>query len=473
MRNIIQQIVGNVIEKVLDSLEKDGLQSVGSSIERLQSIVNPAILEIVAATIEQMDRALAEASVQRRKDGITVKERNVPRELLTELGTLRYRRTYFESHGSRFYLTDQLIGVEPYERVSRELCAKLVQSAAEGSMAAAARSAGVQVSRQTVDNKVLALAEVATETTRSEHTPDVLHIFADEDHVPLQNGKNAIVPLVTVTEGIDVSQKRHKTINPIHFEGYGLNNESFFEGISSFLNERYDMGKVKTVYVHADGGQWINKAEDWFPHVTRVMDGYHLEKRFRQLVSLKGASPYMQAIRRAVRENNFDLFVSCCAKIRDRQDEQGLKRLTDFVNFLQNNWEEAVIRLKHEVCGSCTEPLVSHVLSARLSRNPLAWSEHGLRQMAMLRVYTKNGGIVTANDVRVSRSKAQLKRDADSRKAGFARYRAYADKQIGEFLSQKLDWSAFEPPFSGNGKVDAAHLLRKAYGALPNPLAVS
>ncbi|HOR13842.1 MAG TPA: UPF0236 family protein [Clostridia bacterium] len=49
----------------------------------------------------------------------------------------------------------------------------------------------------------------------------------------------------------------------------------------------------------------------------------------------------------------------------------------------------------------CAEAVQSR-LSARLSRNPLAWSEHGIHQMAMVRVYVKNGGVVCASDVRVS-----------------------------------------------------------------------
>ena len=473
MKNIIQQIVGNVVEEILDLLRKDGITSVGKSNQRIQTIVNPAILEIVASVIEQMDQSLVDAVKERRSDRITVKQRDVPRELLTELGVLRYKRTYYQCDTHRLYLTDQLIGVAPYERVSRELCAKLVQYAAEGSMAAASRRAGVQVSRQTVDNRVLALSEVAVAATPCKQTPEELHVFADEDHVSLQNGRNAMVPLVTVTEGIDTSKKRHQTINAVHFEGYGISNDSFFEGISSFLNERYDMGKVKAVYVHADGGRWIDQAKDWFPHAIRVMDGYHLEKRFRQVAALNGASPYMQAIRRAVREDRFELFTSCCAKILDKQDDQGRKRLSEFVNFLQNNWDEAVIRARNEVCGSCTEPMVSHVLSSRLSRNPLAWSEHGLRQMAMLRVYTKNGGVVSADDVRVSRSKAQQKQDAAYRVTGFAKYRAYADKQIGEFLSHKLDWGMFEPSPPDSGKVDMIHLLRNSLGALQDSLSVS
>ena len=52
---------------------------------------------------------------------MTVKERAVERAITTALGDLHYRRTYFALlDGSYAYILDHLIGVEAYERFSRE-----------------------------------------------------------------------------------------------------------------------------------------------------------------------------------------------------------------------------------------------------------------------------------------------------------------------------------------------------------------
>ncbi|WP_192811179.1 UPF0236 family transposase-like protein, partial [Caloramator australicus] len=45
-----------------------------------------------------------------------------------------------------------------------------------------------------------------------------------------------------------------------------------------------------------------------------------------------------------------------------------------------------------DVIGCSAEGHVSHVLSARLSSRPLGWSKEGLKIMAKLRVFSKNGG---------------------------------------------------------------------------------
>jgi hypothetical protein len=470
MESIIQEIAGKYITQVVELLQENGITSIGQTARELHSITKAAALEMLGASLEQMDLALVAANKARRDDGFRIKERDASRTILTELGELRYARTYFEDKsGKKRYLLDHLIGVAPYERISRELCAALVQEAADTSMGKAARRLAVPVSRQTVNNRVLALKEVCAGAVPVKETPPELHVFADEDHVHMKNGRSAMVPLVTVTEGIDPRKKRHKCINPVHFEGFGMKTQDFFEGISSLLNERYDMRLVRRIYVHADGGKWITVAQDWLPNVQFVMDGFHLEKRLRQLSRLPGAACRMGAIR----EDTFDRFAEQCTKIDENLDETAHDSLTEHINFIQNHWDAIVLRLQKSVCGSCTEPLVSHVLSERLSRNPLAWSEHGLRQMAMLRVYTQNGGVVTAKDVRVSRSRAALAADAESRVSGYAKYRKLADKQIHEFLSSPYDWSLFAPPPRGCGKLDATGMLKKSFGSLHDNLAAS
>ncbi|MDO6354759.1 UPF0236 family protein, partial [Caloramator sp. CAR-1] len=45
-----------------------------------------------------------------------------------------------------------------------------------------------------------------------------------------------------------------------------------------------------------------------------------------------------------------------------------------------------------DVIGCSAEGHISHVLSARLSSRPLGWSKEGLKIMAKLRVFSRNGG---------------------------------------------------------------------------------
>ena len=394
-------------------------------------------MELLSAVIEETDSAVLNAKKERKLDGITVMQRNVPRTVVTSLGELNYKRTYFKlADGSMAYLTDQLIGIEPFERITKELCAELVQNTAAMSMQKAAMVTGAPVSRQTVNNKVL-----------------------------------SIVPLVTVTDGIDVSNpKRHKTISPVHFQGYGMDNHTFVDNVVAAIYEKYDMEKVERVYIHADGGSWMKTLGTLMPNAVFVMDGFHLEKYLKKLFRLNGAAPYSGVVRKSIRENNFDAFAGYISSISEKQDEKGQKNLYELVNYFQNNWNCIVERMNGTHCGSCTEPLISHTLSERLSRNPLAWSKEGLGKMAMLRIFEENGGKVTAEHIRISRNKSDRKKDFNALKNGLEIYNKYAEKQVKSVFGGKHDWSIFEgdntPAAFSYGKLTGNTILLRACAKL-------
>lgn len=81
--------------------------------------------------------------------------------------------------------------------------------------------------------------------------------------------------------------------------------------------------------------------------------------------------------------------------------------------------------------GSCTEGQVSHVLSARFSRNPMGWSKAGLGKLSKVRVCIENGWCITSRDMKPE-SKSE-------------NYSEYADRMIEEYVSGQLDWSIFKP----------------------------
>ena len=472
MKTIITQITANVVEDILKNIYENGISDIGKTAESLMTVLKEGALEILSAAVTETDKAVLAAKKERKIDGITVKQRNVPRTVVTSLGNLTFKRTYFTlPDGTMAYLTDQLIGIEPFERVTRELCAELVQNTASMSMQRSVDVTGAPVSRQTVNNKLLSMRNVVTEVSRVRNTPSELHIFADEDHVHLRPKRSAIVPLVTVTEGIDTSNpKRHKTISPVHFQGYGMDNHTFVENVVAAIYEKYDMDRVEKVYIHADGGNWIKSLGNLMPNAIFVMDGFHLEKYFKKLFRLNGAAPYSGIVRKAVRENNFEAFAGYVTSIGEKQDEIGKKTLYQIVNYFQNNWDSIVERMNCSHCGSCTEPLISHTLSERLSRNPLAWSKEGLAKMAMLRVFTENGGKVTAEQIRISRSKNDRSKDFCALKNGLEIYNKYAEAQVKSVFGGKHDWSFFEksstPAAFSYGKLTGTTILLKACAKL-------
>ena len=167
----------------------------------------------------------------------------------------------------------------------------------------------------------------ATESTEKRPVSE-LHIDADEAHVTLIGGKKSIVPLVSVYGSIETIGKRKSCKNVFHISEYGKNNDDFWEQVSDEIEKRYILDEIK-IYLHADGGGWIQKGLEWLPNA--------------KVETISQNAAYLQ---------RFVKGISICQK-----DERA------------NN-------------GGCTEPHISHVLAARLSSRPLAWSETTLKHLA-------------------------------------------------------------------------------------------
>ena len=466
MENIIAQQMVKMQGEILDIIRANGLGNIGETAEGLFQVVKENTCELLRAILEATDTAIAEAKAVRKADGLKVKERGVKRSLQTSLGEIEYQRTYYETaEGKYVYLLDHLIGVEAYERVSKALCARLVNLAAEMSYGKSVGVVEADVSRQTVSNKVNALREVVQDVERVKETPEELHLFADEDHVHLKDGRNAIVPLVTISEGIDTSNpKRHRLINPLHIAGYGMDAEAFDDQVEACVYERYDLDKVKRIYIHGDGAGRIVALGERFPNASHVLDGFHLEKYLKKLGHYNGAAQRMGALRAALKDGNWKTYKKLLGDIYTLQTGKDRESCKKVILYLWNNRQAAHLRYSPDICGSCTESLVSHVLSERLSRTPLAWSERGLEKMTMLVVFRKNGRKVTARDIRVSLTREEQDREVLLHRDGWNKYNGYMNRQIDSILD--TDWTAaFEKQQIPFGKVNASYLIRKSLGS--------
>jgi hypothetical protein len=410
MNDIVLRLVQEYTENISEYIKKYGITDIGELASKLKGMSDEHVRKLLTALIEESDEALWEAKRERKKDGYVVHERRVPRTVQTMLGDITYRRTYYRSRetGEMSYLLDHVIGTERYTRVCADVSAKLVNRCAEASFGRSADIVtGGRVSRQTVKNKLMRTGELAHMPLRAKETPKELHVFADEDHVHMQNGKSGIVPIVTVSEGVrPVCKGRNMLVGKFHVQGYKIPPDELWEYVYALCAEKYDMGKVERVYLHGDGAKWITSGLSYLPGAVRVLDHYHLRSRMRTLTAGSGKEMSMK-LWGHMRNGNEKGFGDAVYELLDETKatypkgivKKRLKKIRKTGAYLLNNWDAVMKRLEPGMVGSCTEPLVSHVLSERLSRNPMGWSEAGLSKMAMVRVYTQNGDTVRGEDI--------------------------------------------------------------------------
>ena len=453
MNNIIQQISEKLTKKILEKAYSGGICDIDLLSSSVLEDCKSAARDILEAIVSDLNIKIREDKPSRKARGLILKEKNRERSLLTELGRLDLPRDYYydKKEEKYDYLLDRVIGLQGYERISAGVRAKLVSMATEVSYAKSAETVtGGQLSRQCVRECILKLGAIEKRPQPYEPKRKVkeLHLFADEDHVHMQREgktkgkKSRMVPLVTVTEGVEEERKgRNRTINAMHFVDENFDTKALWKSVEGYIGASYDIESIEKIYIHADGGKWITNGLESFSNVTRVMDGFHLEKRLKEVSRNFPGSNLRQRIKAAIEKGDRKKLDMLLQEMYARsQDKKQIEYTTKLGRYLTENFEEIRNRLKSDTVGSCTEGQVSHILSNRFSRNPMGWSEEGLGKLSKQRVYIKNKGKIEASDFK------------KKEKSGGDSYREYADRIIEEACRGAKDFSIFEkqePIFDG------------------------
>lgn len=436
MNTRITQCIENFIEKYHGFFESSNGLNLESFESGLVEITNKFCRDSMKLFIEMSNEIILEQKEVRRSERISVHKKEVGRELLTKFGMIEFSRSYFKTSEGYAYLADKVVGLESYDRVSVNVSAELVDRAAKMSYQQSSdETVSGELSRQTVMKKIRRTQGFEPRSLGLKKRIKILHVVADEDHVAMQNGTNRQVPLITVHEGImPVCKGRNKCINARHFADYGKSTSDLWDEVFCWLDEEYDLSFVKRIYLHGDGANWIKAGLGVLPESRFVLDRYHLEKAIKSLV-FGDKDEYRLPLRRAFKEYDLagieDILKEILTTVSSRKEAE---KVLGIGGYIRNNWEGIIIRQTEPYCGgSCTEAQVSHVLAKRLSRNPLGWSEEGLKHMSRLRVFKVNGGTVTTKHFRKC-----------SEEQSITDIKRMVEDKVKELFCQAKDFSLFE-----------------------------
>ena len=407
------------LEKVFVEYSSD-LTKIAEMVNGVKASMINLGLAMIVEELETYDEYLRKNKQARRE---WVVERRDETTLLTSLGSITYHKTLFRNKftGKYEYLLDRVMGIEKHARMTEDAEAELLKEAVQTSYRKGGLNACIteeSVSKETVMNKIHRLKFPKNEEVLQEKKiVDYLYIDADEDHVSLQfrekkgdllelenhrKSNNAIAKLVYVYEGIEKEapkSKRHKLINPYYFSrGYDNDgNQKFWDEIYEYIDNHYELEKVKKIYLNADGGAWIKAGKRRIAGITYVLDEFHLEKYLTRLTSHMKDSKEdaKRELYEAIRNKTKRDFEEIVERLKNcLETEAGIKRIEESKEYILSNWTAAKLRLNREkgIKGCSAEGHVSHVLSSRMSSRPLGWSIEGMSKMAELRAYYYNEG---------------------------------------------------------------------------------
>ena len=375
-------------------------------------------LGIIRDVLELMDEKLRESPERKAGYEIVKKDR---RTIVTSLGAVSYRRTYFREResGECSYLVDEIVRLEKRERLTEDAKVRMLTEVTEGSYRKSGEATclnGDRISRQTVKNEIHRLEFPETEELEAKRQVPYLYIDADEDHVALQylekkgdvrrgekgyKNNGTINKIVYVYEGIEKegpASKRRRLVHPYYFCGSysGEDNRKLWEEVAEYIQNHYDEHCLKKVFLNGDGGSWIRTGKEMIRKTVPVLDEFHLSKYLVQMTHFLGdsAGDARSELRKAIKSGRLGKFQEVCGKILGYSDDLAvLRRIKEGQNYIEANWEAAVRRYvaRDIVYGCSAEGHVSHMLSSRMSSRPMGWSRRGADRMARLLAYRKNG----------------------------------------------------------------------------------
>lgn len=395
----IQQIAEQFI---IETGAIDITQGLTGALEKARHLTGAFICRVMEHKLMEIDKALLETPSLRK--GWVIEHRDVPRELLTDHGLLQFSRRYYRNQktGKRSYLVDDLVGIEPFERVEAGLSARLCEASVDHSYQKSSKvCCESQVSRQTVMNKTRQVTKCVLEPVETRQDVPVIHIQADEDHVAMQDGRrDTIVKLVAIHEPArKIGKKRWQLPQRHLLTSYGEAVDDFWLRVADAIDERYSDRDDLQVYIHGDGAAWIKTGLNWIKNSRFVLDKYHFLKYLRPVVG--GNENYRQYILDELgggHRQKIDHLVEAIVESDVCSREAGEK----FLSYMHGNWDGIQIwyDMNHQAGPSCAEGLVSHVLSSRLSSRPMGWRDEGLETISRLRAHVLNGGRIGPENLR-------------------------------------------------------------------------
>lgn len=393
-----------LLRQDFDSRVATGSLTIDHIVQQTHELTDRIAREEIRSYVEILDERLR-GSDTRKKD-YTIERRGQQKTLATTAGPVVLERTYFLDKKTKTHvcLADRLLGLEPHQRISRELACSLLLSAKDASYQKAVdryAQSGV-TSRTTVMNLVHRFGRIESFEAPVPEKKELarLYIEADEDHVAMQDGTNQQMKLVYVHEGQQqIGRKRKALMGVRRFTGLykGASDELWYE-VLDYLSEAYDLDKVEEIALSGDGAGWIRMGESILPKCRLYLDKFHLEKALK-----KAASP-VDALKGT--DRTYYWFLKDAISLDAKEDiavffdsTEGLpltafqhKTLREVRTYLLSNWEAIQHAQQTGYHGCSAEGHVSHVLSERLSSRPLGWSETGAENIARLRAFALNGG---------------------------------------------------------------------------------
>ena len=345
---------------------------------------------------------------KQRKDKFFVKE-IIKRNILTSLGyiSISYRAYIDKVTKKRYVFMRDVLNLKPYQRITDQAEYQLTKYAMNENMSESARHAirNTQVSRSTVSKLIKNFkGSIHENISKSLYNPETLYIEMDEIHANIQDKhnsgkpKNNICPCAIVHEGYKETFVKRKVLKNVkNFATAIYSYSELWEFIYDYVSRKYDIDKIKYIFVSGDGASGIKEYVNVFPNAIFVLDIFHYKKKCLKYI-FKDNNELLNIADEYLRNDMIDEFkilVNSQIELYPSQKDSILEKEKYILNNL-----EGIKNQKHPMykCHCSMESHVSNRYARYITSSPYAFSLKGLENKLQLLVLNANKHNLTFED---------------------------------------------------------------------------
>lgn len=318
------------------------------------------------------------------------------RTIITIYGEITYRRTIYTDKytGSRYIYVDSKMGIAKYIRYTNDVRAYAYESYAdENSMIKVGKELGnlihckfslkrndeYALSRQTIYN-FLNIKPIHY-IPKQKRQVNKLYILLDEKFIGCQDKDKKIMSKVCLIYEDIIKSKRNKLVNKTYFSS---SNNEFKYDLLTYIDEIYDIDKIKEIYFMSDGGSWIKDTinELIFPNTKtiRCLDKFHANRSLSNIVEDYNTRSIAQYY---IDHNDLDSFTKSIKHFVRKENEADYK-------YLVRNFNE-IVNMYHCPAPCAMEQCISHHVMSQFTSVPKAYSSKNIEKYLSMRDNYRNG----------------------------------------------------------------------------------
>lgn len=329
-----------------------------------------------------------------------------PRTIICMYGEITYTRTLYEDRtdGSYYCYVDEKLGIDKYIRYTNDVACYVTEAYAdENSMIKVGIEVGnlihakfslkdnrdYAIPRQTIYNLMKRSKEIRIEPEIEKKVVDDIYILIDEKYLPGHKKQDGIpfskmLKSALIVEGLDkADKKRHKYINPQYLTLY--KSENFANDILEYLNDRYDLEKLKNIHVLGDGANWIKATANELKCPNIELRQYLCKYHFHQSLwrTFLDKPLYLKAVNYLYNDDKDNLY-----ELLNSQEHTD--KVDKNVVYIKNNYDliQNTIKLKNMNCAM--EQSISHHLHSEFDNVPKVYGDNNLNRYCSYRDNYRN-----------------------------------------------------------------------------------